>query len=270
MMSGNKIVKKGVRNFGEKINSVLPDTGESASENTAVLYDASFCMYILSYAYDLETNELTYDYQKILSVYTDNKHLFKDREHYLSCLIAYADYFNNAEELKKFILNSFGIYLLTCEAEEKLEIISFLSTEYTFLAKPDLHKLYFSMFSVGNVNDEPLSNVYESDGVISTKSISDIISISDSIVLSNTSSLDDLKAGFGIYPKTLQTDSFYTHLYYTDEYIIVFYGNPVFSVTVYDIKTAELVYYHSKTIDGYYVQSEVQSDKTGDDTVSRS
>ena len=123
------------------------------------------------------------------------------------------------------------------------------------------------MFSVGNINDEPLSDAHESEGIIPAKSISDIISISDRIVLTNTSSLDDLKAGFGIYPKTLQTGSYYTHLYYTDEYIIVFYGNPVFSVTVYDIETSELVYYHSKTIDGDYIKS---CDKTGDGSVSRS
>ena len=102
-----------------------------------------------------------------------------------------------------------------------------------------------------------------STGVFSNKiTLSELIKFFDEITEKEITSYDDVVGEFGVNPKEYLEEKFYLFNFYTDEYVVSFYGSPVYCISVSDVSSGKVLYYRYKISDANNSMSWKVKDKT--------
>ena len=122
------------------------------------------------------------------------------------------------------------IYLYSWEISNKLNILP----EKDFYIGVISNGKYYDDVSIKNTNGNGILEESYSD--------KELISLVDTFANSETTDYNDVIEILSILPKEYTNGSYYSFHYYTEEYILSFYGSPVHSMTISEIDTGCIIY----------------------------
>lgn len=249
--------------FSEKITSYESlehddvSSDESAVEDAFSMYDTILWHYIFSYFYDLENDAVSPDYARINELYGKTFSLFKNNDLKFGLALVCIGQRVNAEQLKSEFLATLYKYALDCAEEQRDEILLFLGFTYGADGESELHELFMSLVSLQNSN-KPYENWVNGTGNVTENNYDNLCAISSKIVSSKEFSYDTLCAEFKTEPVITCGDTDVIFKFYTHDYSVSYFGNPVFAAVVSDIDSGKIHYYKSHTL---------YKDEQGDETI---
>ncbi len=213
--------------------------------SVANLYESFIWLFMYSFLYDSEKNQprnYIESEAKINELYPLCYKYLKDADATAQRAVLVADSYIGK---KNFLETFLGVVYLSVQqtSEEIMDYAFKLSWEIAY--EIEINELgQFISGLYGNVSycDKTIRcNNTTADGTISELSLNDITKMVDSLTENNTK-YDNVVSVFNVQPKESLVGKYYSYKYYSNDYIIIFFGSPVHSMSISDVKTGEILY----------------------------
>ena len=239
------------RLFGEAVLEFYPDYDEL---NIASAYCGVIWIYMLSCTMDFETFEI--------SSYFDSEE--KINEIYPKCLTLL---YNISTEKK--ITTSNAITVLSPLIKNDNYIQSFIGTlnffamnhseelaDYAYTYAWGISKcaelvtetdFFFPLPDNGYRYEDVMVKNPEGKGLLKKEySEDELINLADSFVVKENMYYEDVVDAFGALPQEYANGAFYSFHYFSGDYVVSFYGSPIYGISVSDKRTNNILYGVSK------------------------
>ena len=226
----------------------MDDTFTDAS--VANLYESFIWLFMYSFLYDSEKNQPR-DYieseSKINELYPLCFTLLKDSDATAERAVLVADsYIGDREFLETFL----EVTTLSVQqsSEEIMDYAFMLSWKIAYeIEITELGQFISGLYANVSYCDKTIRcNNTTANGTISELNLADITKMVDLLAQNNETKYDDVVSVFNAQPIESLVGKYYSYNYYSNDYIISFFGSPVHSMSVADAKTGEIVYMRYK------------------------
>ena len=211
------------------------------------MYESLMSIYVLTYFFNMSDmkpviySERPDEIYGVLTTYLSS--VFTD---FWSAtdLFYMAKYFPESEQLIKRVCGALNMLALTTEDDEvRYNAHMALSGIYNETSEKELYNFYLMLTAFKNTNEDVFVKNPDENGVlIQYNDLSQIAAAINEITLSERFSYDELNSFFGVPPCEVVGEEYVMMNYYTDSYIITFWGSPVHGVSVTDIASGEAVF----------------------------
>lgn len=250
--------------YGEKFlfsdeKNVLYDEFSSAwlemddtftDSSVANLYESFIWLFMYSFLYDSEKNQpcdYTESESKINELYPLCFMLLKECNATAQRAVLVADsYIGERVFLEMFL----GTVILSVQqaSEETMDYAFMRSWEIAYeIEITELGQFISGLYANVFYCDKTIRcNNTIAKGTISELNLADITKMVDLLAQKNETKYDDVVSVFNAQPKESLVGKYYSYNYYSNEYIISFWGSPVHTMSVSDTKTGEILYMRYK------------------------
>ena len=236
--------------YNEFSSAWLEMEDDFTDSSVANLYESFIWLFMYSFLYDSENNQ-TSNYieskSEINELYPMCVMLLKDYNATAQRAVLVADnYIGNRDFLETFL----GVVYLSVQqtSEEIMDYAFKFSWEIAYeIEITELGQFISGLYAnVFYCDKTSRCNNTAANGTISELNLNDITKIVDLLTQNNETKYDDVVSEFNSMPKESIVGKYYSYNYYSNDYIISFWGSPVHTMSVSDTQTGEILYVRYK------------------------
>ncbi len=244
-------------------------------ESVANLYESFIWLFMYSFLYDSDKQQRR-NYVESESVINELYPLcfmlLKDYDATAERAVLVADsYVGEGDFLETFL----GVVTLSVQqsSEETMDYALMLCWKIAYeIEKIDLGRFISGLYANVSYCDKTICyNNTTANGIIGDLTLDVATKMVDSLAQESDTKYDNVVSLFNAQPKEFLVGKYYSYNYYSNDYIISFFGSPVHTMSVSVAKTGEILYKRYKLPSTAGLKWNDQSgDKTGDGSVIES
>lgn len=238
--SDTKILKDSFNDFCYKLNN------EFTTTEITNLYNGIIWLYMYSCTLDIETLAVkNYNIieENINAVFPKCFELLKNNEVESAIAVSAMENFIDSPDFPRDFLGVLNLFAIDKE-ESLTETVYFYAWEISNQLNLSPEKDFFiNVVSSGKYFDEISVKNQTAEGFLEGNYTKEtLIDIVTSFINNESFLYEDISKEISVLPKEFANDSYYSFHYYTKEFILSFYGSPIYCITISDMNKGCILY----------------------------